>query len=183
MICLLISLFITGYWLGQMFCGGCGSTHAYILVFALSKSSPVMGLATVSVLLLLCCVATTTDYDPSPNPEAVVQVGKARFTVLTDHLIRMEWGGANDAATLAFVNRNLPTPKFTTSKDGNWTIIQTSAVEVSSRIPRMRKQAMNPHIKPELVACTRFRSIIGYNLLKILYAHNLTSSQATGPTM
>ena len=92
-----------------------------------------MDLATVSVLLLLLCsVATATweDYDPSPNPEAVVQVGKARFTVLTDHLVRMEWGGANDAATLAFVNRNLPTPKFTTSKDGNWTIIQTSAVEV-----------------------------------------------------
>ena len=91
---------------------------------------PAMDLATVSVLLLLCSVATAADYDPSPNPEAVVQVGKARFTVLTDHLVRMEWGGANDAATLAFINRNLPTPKFTTSKDGNWTIIKTSAVEV-----------------------------------------------------
>ena len=85
----------------------------------------------VSVLLLLCSVvAAATDHYPSPNPEAVVQVGKARFTVLTDHLVRMEWGGANDAATLAFINRNLPAPKFTTSKDGNWTIIQTSAVEV-----------------------------------------------------
>ena len=86
----------------------------------------------VSVLLLLCSVhvAMAADYDPSPNPEAVVQVGKARFTVLTDHLVRMEWGGANDAATLAFVNRNLPTPKFTTSKDGNWTIIETLAVKV-----------------------------------------------------
>ena len=89
-----------------------------------------MDLAAVSVLLLLFSVATAIYYDPSPNPEAVVQVGKARFTVLTDHLVRMEWGGANDAATLAFVNRNLPKPKFTTSKDGNWTIIQTSAVEV-----------------------------------------------------
>ena len=82
--------------------------------------------------MLLCnVVAAATDHDPSPNPEAVVQVGKARFTVLTDHLVRMEWGGANDAATLAFINRNLPTPKFTTSKDGNWTIVQTPAVEVS----------------------------------------------------
>ena len=89
-----------------------------------------LDLATVSVLLLLCSVATAADYDPSPNPEAVVQVGKARFTVLTDHLVRMEWGGANDAATLAFVNRNLPTPRFTGSKDGNWTIIETSAVKV-----------------------------------------------------
>ena len=80
--------------------------------------------------LVFAILCSATDYDPSPNPEAVVQVGKARFTVLTDHLVRMEWGGANDAATLAFINRNLPTPKFTTSKDGNWTIIQTSAVEV-----------------------------------------------------
>ena len=95
---------------------------------------PAMDLATVSVLLLLCRVTTATDYDPSPNPKAVVQVGKARFTVLTDHLVRMEWGGANDAATLAFVNRNLPTPKFTTSKDGNWTIIQTSAVKVKQSL-------------------------------------------------
>ena len=90
-----------------------------------------MDLAAVSVLLLLFAVATATGYDPSPNPEAVVQVGKARFTVLTEHLVRMEWGGANDAATLAFVNRNLTKPKFTTSKDGNWTIIQTSAVMVN----------------------------------------------------
>ena len=85
--------------------------------------------ACILVAAILC---SATGYDPSPNPEAVVQVGKARFTVLTDHLIRMEWGGANDVATLAFVNRNLTKPKFTTSKDGNWTIIQTSAVKVSA---------------------------------------------------
>ena len=86
----------------------------------------------LGVILIIAVLCSAADYDPSPNPEAVVEVGKARFTVLTEHLVRMEWGGANDAATLAFVNRNLPTPKFTTSKDGNWTIIQTSAVEVST---------------------------------------------------
>ena len=85
----------------------------------------------VGFILIAAVLCSATNYDPSPNPEAVVQVGKARFTVLTDHLVRMEWGGANDAATLAFVNRNLPKPKFTTSKNGNWTIIQTSAVEVN----------------------------------------------------
>lgn len=69
--------------------------------------------------------------DPSPNPKSVVQVGKARFTVLTNHLIRMEWGGSIDAATFAFINRNLPTPVFNVSKDGNWTIIQTPAVKVT----------------------------------------------------
>ena len=92
---------------------------------------------TLGIFLAIAILCLGTDYDPSPNPKAVVQVGKARFTVLTDHLVRMEWGGANDAATLAFVNRNLPTPKFTTSKDGNWTIIQTSAVTVNYRYFRL----------------------------------------------
>ena len=84
------------------------------------------------MLLMFVSVAMAVGSDPSPNPQAVVQAGKARFTVLTEHLIRMEWGGTNDAATFAFVNRNLPAPKFTTNKDGNWTVIKTSAVEVST---------------------------------------------------
>ena len=37
----------------------------------------------VLFLLALCSVAMATDYDPSPNPKVVVQVGKAHFTVLT----------------------------------------------------------------------------------------------------
>ena len=91
-------------------------------------------LYTLGLVLSVILLCSGTSYDPSPNPKAVVQVGKARFTVLTEHLVRMEWGGANDAATLAFVNRNLPTPKFTTSKDGNWTVIQTTAVMVNERL-------------------------------------------------
>lgn len=102
--------------------------------------------------LVIAVLCSAVDYDPNPNPEAVVQVGKARFTVLTDHLVRMEWGGTNDAATLAFINRNLPTPKFTSSKDGNWTIIKTSAVEVSNDdkdSKGCKKQAVNPVATPE----------------------------------
>ena len=75
-------------------------------------------------------VSAALRYDPKPNPGSVVKVGQARFTVLTSRLIRMEWGDTNDAATFAFINRNLPTPQFNTSKDGDWTIIQTSAVTV-----------------------------------------------------
>ena len=82
-----------------------------------------------SLLLILVALTAASRNNPSPNSQAVVQAGKARFTVLTEHLIRMEWGGTNDAATFAFVNRNLPAPKFTTNKDGNWTVIKTSAVD------------------------------------------------------
>ena len=75
-------------------------------------------------------VSAALRYDPKPNPGSVVRVGQARFTVLTSHLIRLEWGDTNDAATFSFINRNLPTPQFNTSKDGDWAIIQTSAVTV-----------------------------------------------------
>ncbi len=52
---------------------------------------------------------------PSPIPKAVVVVGNARFTVLTPQLIRMEWsadGKFEDHASLVFINRRLPVPKF-----------------------------------------------------------------------
>lgn len=93
-----------------------------------------MGNIRRSAYLLLVVLSPYALYafqgDPKPNPKSVVEVGQARFTVLTSHLIRMEWGGTNDAATFAFINRNLPTPEFNTSKDGDWTVIQTAAVKV-----------------------------------------------------
>ena len=85
----------------------------------------------VGVIVLFAVLnSAALQYDPKPNPGSVVEVGQARFTVLTSNLIRMEWGGTNDAATFAFINRNLPTPQFSTSKDGDWTVIQTTAVKV-----------------------------------------------------
>ena len=85
------------------------------------------------MFVLLCCLSWSCqydDYNPKPNSKSVVHVGKARFTILTENMIRMEWGGSNDAPTFAFINRNLPTPKFDTSKDGNWTVIKTPSVKV-----------------------------------------------------
>lgn len=86
------------------------------------------------LLLLLALGGLTSSqdaYNPKPNPDSVVTISKARFSLLTDHLIRMEWGGSNDAATFAFLNRNLPAIKFTHTKDGDWEVIATSAVTVS----------------------------------------------------
>jgi alpha-glucosidase len=53
--------------------------------------------------------------NPVADPKAVVTVGNARFTVLTPQLIRMEWsatGKFEDHASLVFINRRLPVPKF-----------------------------------------------------------------------
>ncbi|MGC1783973.1 MAG: TIM-barrel domain-containing protein [Acidobacteriaceae bacterium] len=55
-------------------------------------------------------------YDPVANPDAVVILGNARFTVLTPRMIRMEWaadGKFEDHASFVFLNRNLPVPPFT----------------------------------------------------------------------
>jgi len=56
--------------------------------------------------------------DPVADPKAEVTLGKARFTVLTPQLIRMEWaadGKFEDHASFVFINRRLPVPKFVSS--------------------------------------------------------------------
>ena len=64
--------------------------------------------------------------NPVAPDEAVVVSGGARFTVLTDRLVRLEYGEADadgayhfeDRATVAFINRNPETvPEFTQSTD------------------------------------------------------------------
>ncbi|MFT8958782.1 MAG: TIM-barrel domain-containing protein, partial [Gluconobacter oxydans] len=53
---------------------------------------------------------------PVADAGAVVRFGNARFTVLTDRLVRMEWaadGRFEDRASLAFINRRLPVPHYT----------------------------------------------------------------------
>src|SRR5690242_5313186 len=54
-------------------------------------------------------------YDPVANLEAVVQSGAARFTVLTDRVIRMEYDPSQifqDQATVSFLYRNTTISSF-----------------------------------------------------------------------
>ena len=89
------------------------------------------------ILLAALLAAAVTGYaknDPVASAQAQVVAGNARFTVLTDRLIRMEWsekGTFEDNATLAIVNRNLPVPKFTTTRSGDGVTIRTSAVTLT----------------------------------------------------
>ena len=73
--------------------------------------------------------------NPIADPKAVVTIGKARFTVLTPQLIRMEWaadGKFEDHASFVFINRRLPVPKFEsstlTAENGHRVTIKTSAL-------------------------------------------------------
>ncbi len=91
-------------------------------------------------LLLSCWVAMPAladeTYNPQANAEAVVTVGKARFTVLTPQMIRIQYSSTQkfeDRATFAVVNRQLPVPEFTTSEDGNYLYIETSALKLRYR--------------------------------------------------
>jgi len=72
-------------------------------------------------------IASETTTNPIAEPRAVVVVGKARFTVLTPELIRMEWaadGRFEDHASLAFINRHLPVPKFESAVTRSGTVEQ-----------------------------------------------------------
>lgn len=65
--------------------------------------------------------------DPVADPGAVIVAGKARFTVLTPSLVRLEWspdGEFEDRASQVVIHRRLPVPKFEsrTEKSGNITI-------------------------------------------------------------
>src|SRR5262249_44246541 len=77
-------------------------------------------------------------YQPAADPKAIVTLGKARFTVLTPQLIRMEWaadGKFEDRASLVFLNRKLPVPKFTQDHSAmgaaQQIVLKTSALSLS----------------------------------------------------
>lgn len=78
--------------------------------------------------------ASVFDADPRASEKATVVAGNARFTVLTPHLIRMEWsenGVFEDRASLTFINRNLPVPEFKVKKAGKKVTIRTGAVTLT----------------------------------------------------
>ena len=77
----------------------------------------VLTLAAVCVRAAAAAGAVRAAPNPVANPPAVVRCdARARFTVLTDGLLRAEFspaGAFEDRATFAFVNRRLPVPTFT----------------------------------------------------------------------
>lgn len=71
----------------------------------------------------------SSEFHPEASKDAQVTVGKARFTVLTSRLIRMEWAADaqfEDRATLGIVNRNLEVPSYDVRKSKSKVVISTS---------------------------------------------------------
>jgi alpha-glucosidase (family GH31 glycosyl hydrolase) len=69
-------------------------------------------------------------YFSKANENAIVIQDSARFTILTERFIRLEYQSDKnftDNASLTFLNRNLPVPEFTAKNDvdTNWLLIST----------------------------------------------------------
>ena len=82
----------------------------------------------VLIFAAICAPARAQENDPIADPKAVVVSGQARFSILTPQLIRMEWASDRafeDHASLVFINRRLPVPRFTATESGGWLTIQT----------------------------------------------------------
>jgi len=95
----------------------------------------------LTVLLLVSSASASVHellpYNPKPNPSSIVESGNARFTILTPSLIRMEYQSSRafeDRATLAVVNRYLPTPQFSQSTQNGWLTITTSKMTLSYQV-------------------------------------------------
>ena len=91
-----------------------------------------------SLLLTAFCLTASllsaNDTNPKADPKAEVVCGNARFTVLTDRLIRMEWsedGKFEDRASLAIINRRLDVPAFTVSRKAESVTVKTSALTLN----------------------------------------------------
>lgn len=70
---------------------------------------------------------------PQANPAAVILEGKARFTILTSRLIRMEFDpqkNFEDHASQVFFYRDQPVPFFNTWKQDGWLHIETDHLQL-----------------------------------------------------
>ncbi len=91
----------------------------------------VVALALVLVGVIGPAAARAQSMAPAADPKAMVVSGQARFTVLAPRMIRMEWsptGQFEDQASLVFINRQQPVPRFTVATERGWTTIATDAV-------------------------------------------------------
>ena len=94
----------------------------------------------ILTLLFICLSLNTAwaqELNPVAHPDAVVRSGKARFTVLTPEMIRIQYSDRSlfeDRATFAIVNRRLPVPAFTAVEKDGYLEIKTSALTLKYKI-------------------------------------------------
>lgn len=90
------------------------------------------------------------EWNPLAQEEAVVTSGRARFTILTSRLIRIQYSNSSlfeNRATFAVVNRYLPVPTFTCTTEDGYLVIRTDSLTLRYKIgSRIQKQHKNSNI-------------------------------------
>ncbi|MEA4975002.1 MAG: glycoside hydrolase family 31 protein [Paludibacter sp.] len=84
--------------------------------------------------ICFCPVLVLAGNSITAHPASQIVGQNYRFTILTPSLIRMEWsadGSFMNEATLAFINRNLETPKFRAIDSKKKLIIQTEKLTLT----------------------------------------------------
>ena len=74
---------------------------------------------------------------PQADPAAVVTSGRARFTVLTPRMIRIQYSTRQlfeDRATFAVINRRLPVPQYTAHEEDGYLYIETEALTLRYKV-------------------------------------------------
>ena len=82
-------------------------------------------------------MSAADEMNPMADPAAVVTSGRARFTVLTDRMIRIQYSVSEkfeDRATFAVINRRLPLVDYRTREEGGYLYIETSALTLRYKI-------------------------------------------------
>ena len=105
---------------------------------------------TTFLLALAISLTLAAENNPVAAPGATVVCGNARFTVLTDRLVRMEWaadGVFEDRASLAIVNRNLPVPAFKAETKGEGVTIKTGKLTLVYQGGRFDKANLSVSFK------------------------------------
>src|SRR5689334_5979306 len=73
------------------------------------------------------------DFAPIASQEAVIHSGNARFTVLTDRLIRLEYGCFEDRPSQPFWYRQQPVPEFSVVQRDDGLDIETAYLRLEYR--------------------------------------------------
>ncbi len=89
--------------------------------------------------------------DPVASPDAIVQSGTARFTILAPDVIRLEWSEKKrfeDRASLTFINRRIETlGSFVTMEERGWLTITTEALQLRYKIGSGKFTSKNLEIR------------------------------------
>jgi alpha-glucosidase (family GH31 glycosyl hydrolase) len=106
-----------------------------------------LSINSIAILLVLLLIglaidafalaAATHNYYPVAHPAAMVISDDARFTILAPRVIRMEWaedGVFEDHASLTFVNRKLPVPRFEKIEKEGWLYIKTKNLTLKYKV-------------------------------------------------